>query len=68
MGASPSSTSYNDDKIGLPLIQGNADCANRKTKPRIYTSEITKKCKVGDIIMTVRLQLERYQNQTMLRV
>ena len=54
MGASPSSTSYNDDKIGLPLIQGNADCANRKTKPRIYTSEITKKCKVGDIIMTVR--------------
>lgn len=54
MGASPSSTSYNDDKIGLPLIQGNADCANRKTKPRIYTSEITKKCKAGDIIMTVR--------------
>ncbi|ASW42859.1 restriction endonuclease subunit S [Clostridium isatidis] len=54
MGASPSSASYNEEKIGLPLIQGNADCRNRKTFPRIYTREITKECKVGDIIMTVR--------------
>lgn len=54
MGASPSSTSYNEENRGLPLIQGNADCINRKTLPRIYTKEITKECKVGDIIMTVR--------------
>lgn len=54
MGASPSSNSYNEEKRGLPLIQGNADCINRKTNPRVYTTEITKECEVGDIIMTVR--------------
>src|SRR5690606_7302473 len=35
-------------------IQGNADCNNRKTSPRIWTSHPTKTCEVGDIIMTVR--------------
>ncbi len=54
MGQSPSSDSYNEEQIGMPLIQGNADCKNRKTKPRTYTTAITKECKIGDIIMTVR--------------
>lgn len=54
MGQSPKSESYNENNIGLPLIQGNADIKNRKTLPRTYTSDITKKCKIGDIIMTVR--------------
>ncbi len=54
MGQSPSSNSYNEEKIGIPLIQGNADCKNRKTIPRIYTTEKTKECNIGDIIMTVR--------------
>lgn len=54
MGQSPSSACYNEDKIGLPLIQGNADVKNRKTFPRVYTSDITKTCDVGDIIMSVR--------------
>ncbi|MCB4779014.1 MAG: restriction endonuclease subunit S [Sulfurovum sp.] len=54
MGQSPSSNSYNEEQIGIPLIQGNADCKNRKTQPRIYTTEKTKECNVGDIIMTVR--------------
>ena len=54
MGQSPSSNSYNDKKIGLPLIQGNADCQDRYTKPRMYTSEKTKECLIEDIIMTVR--------------
>ncbi len=54
MGQSPSSSSYNENQKGVPLIQGNADCKNRKTSPRIYTTEITKVCKIGDIIMTVR--------------
>jgi type I restriction enzyme S subunit len=54
MGQSPSSNSYNEEKIGVPLIQGNADCKNRKTIPRIYTTEKTKECNIGDIIMTVR--------------
>ena len=54
MGSSPSSTSYNENKIGLPLLQGNADIKNRLSAPRIYTTEITKECKVGDILLSVR--------------
>jgi len=54
MGQSPKSETYNEESIGLPLIQGNADIKNRKTFPRIFTSEPTKKCNIGDIIMTVR--------------
>jgi len=54
MGQSPKSDTYNTDKIGMPLIQGNADCKNRKTIPRTYTTDLTKECFIGDIIMTVR--------------
>jgi len=54
MGQSPSSDSYNENGDGLYLVQGNADIKNRRTSPRIWTSEITKECAVGDIIMTVR--------------
>ena len=54
MGQSPLSQFYNSEEIGLPLVQGNADVENRKTIIRFYTSMITKKGKVGDIIMSVR--------------
>ncbi|HHT9987287.1 TPA: restriction endonuclease subunit S [Legionella pneumophila] len=54
MGTSPSSRSYNEKNLGLPLIQGNADILNRKSSPRIFTSEITKECTVGDILLSVR--------------
>ncbi len=54
MGASPSSSSYNENKIGLPLLQGNADIKNRLSAPRIYTSEITKDCEIDDILLSVR--------------
>ncbi len=54
MGSSPSSTSYNENKIGLPLLQGNADIKNRLSVPRIYTTEITKECEIGDILLSVR--------------
>ena len=54
MGQSPKSETYNENNIGLPLIQGNADIKNRKTLPKVYTSEPTKQCDIGDIIMTVR--------------
>ncbi len=54
MGQSPSSTSYNTDKIGIPLIQGNADIQNRFSFPRNWTTEKTKECKIGDLILTVR--------------
>ncbi len=54
MGASPKSEEYNDNELGLPLIQGNADIKNKISAPRIYTTEITKECKPGDILMSVR--------------
>jgi type I restriction enzyme S subunit len=54
MGQSPSSTYYNTEFEGLPLIQGNADLVNRKTVQRIFTKQVTKRCKEGDIIVTVR--------------
>ena len=54
MGQSPDSKSYNDRAQGMPLIQGNADISNRKSNPRIWTSEPTKECKTNDIILTVR--------------
>jgi type I restriction enzyme S subunit len=54
MGQSPSSDSYNSDENGIPLVQGNADIQNRITKPRNWTTESTKECEVGDLILTVR--------------
>jgi type I restriction enzyme S subunit len=54
MGASPSSSSYNENRIGLPLLQGNADIKNRLSAPRIYTTEITKECEIDDILLSVR--------------
>ena len=54
MGQSPSSQYYNSKEIGLPLIQGNADIKNRRAVIRNYTSEVTKKCYYGDIILSVR--------------
>lgn len=54
MGQSPSSNYYNTVGNGLPLIQGNADIFNRKSIIRNYTSQVTKTCESGDIIMSVR--------------
>lgn len=54
MGQSPPSTSYNDNGVGLPLIQGNADVKNGYSVPRQYTSEPSKICELRDIILSVR--------------
>ena len=54
MGQSPDSKYYNSDSKGLPLIQGNADIKDRKSISRIWTTQITKECDEGDILMTVR--------------
>lgn len=54
MGQSPSSSNYNTSGIGLPLIQGNADIKNRRTIRRVFTTEINKIGKCGDILMSVR--------------
>lgn len=54
MGSSPKSHAYNETGDGLPLLQGNADIKNRRSTPRIFTSEITKECSPGDILLSVR--------------
>jgi type I restriction enzyme S subunit len=54
MGQSPDSTHYNSEGLGLPLIQGNADIKERRSIKRIWTTQITKECSVGDLLMTVR--------------
>lgn len=54
MGSSPKSSAYNQDGVGLPLIQGNADIRNGRTFPRSFTSEVTTTCEPGDILLSVR--------------
>jgi len=54
MGQSPSSNAYNDQGIGMPLVQGNLDISNGKTTPRLYTSEFNQTAEEGNIILTVR--------------
>ncbi|MFV7642583.1 restriction endonuclease subunit S [Shewanella algae] len=54
MGSSPKSSAYNETGDGMPLIQGNADIKHRLSAPRIHTSEITKECSQGDILLSVR--------------
>jgi len=54
MGQSPSSKNYSENPNDTVLIQGNADIFNGKIVPRVYTSQITKTSKPGDIILTVR--------------
>ena len=54
MGQSPNSSNYNKSGDGLPLLQGNADIANRKAIIRNYTTQITKVADSGDILLSVR--------------
>ena len=54
MGQSPSSNAYNDQGIGMPLVQGNLDISNGKTTPRLYTAEFNQTAEEGNIILTVR--------------
>jgi type I restriction enzyme S subunit len=54
MGQSPSSSSYNSNANGTYLVQGNADIKDRITNPRNWTTEPTKLCEIGDLILTVR--------------
>ena len=54
MGQSPSSNAYNDQGIGMPLVQGNLDISNGKTTPRLYTADFNQTAEEGNIILTVR--------------
>jgi len=54
MGQSPKSNFYNNQREGLPLIQGMSDISEGKTHPRYFTTQITKECQPDDIILSVR--------------
>ena len=54
MGQSPDSANFTSNEQDTVLIQGNADLNGGKITPRIYTTQITKTCEAGDIILTVR--------------
>jgi type I restriction enzyme S subunit len=54
MGQSPSSNNYNTKGQGVPLIQGNADIRDRKTIRRVFTTQITKRGRSGDFLLSVR--------------
>ena len=54
MGQSPDGSTYSDVPSDYILVQGNADLHNGWVFPRVWTSQMTKKADVGDLIMSVR--------------
>ena len=54
MGQSPDSTTYNNDGLGLPLVQGNADIYEGVTWPQHFTSAPTKIATANSILLSVR--------------
>ena len=54
MGQSPVGTSFNEDKIGTPMFQGNADFGFRFPSERVYTTEPTRFAEPLDTLVSVR--------------
>lgn len=54
MGQSPLGSSFNEDGVGVPMFQGNADFEFRFPKERIYTTEPTRFAQRFDTLISVR--------------
>ena len=54
MGQSPDSSTYNEEHIGLPFFQGNADFGEMHPSVRVWCSAPTKIAKPNDILISVR--------------
>ncbi|MBZ5998488.1 restriction endonuclease subunit S [Leuconostoc gasicomitatum] len=54
MGQSPNSENYTDKPSDYILVQGNADMKEGHVVPRVWTTQVTKKAKKGDLILSVR--------------
>lgn len=54
MGQSPNSENYTSNPSDFILVQGNADIKNGRVTPRVWTTQITKQAKKGDLILSVR--------------
>jgi type I restriction enzyme S subunit len=54
MGQSPPGTSYNSEGLGAPLLNGPTEFTERYPKKVQWTTQPTKLCENGDIIICVR--------------
>lgn len=54
MGQSPDSSTYNENKNGIPFFQGNADFGEFYPTVRMWCSKPTKIAHEGDILISVR--------------
>lgn len=54
IGQSPKSENYTDNPSNYILVQGNADMKDGKVFPRVWTTQVTKQGRVGDLILSVR--------------
>ena len=54
MGQSPPGSSFNEEGLGVPMFQGNADFEFRFPKERIYTTEPTRFAQKFDTLISVR--------------
>ena len=54
MGQSPKGSSFNEDGIGTPMYQGNADFDFRFPNRRVYTTEAKRLAKKYDTLISVR--------------
>jgi type I restriction enzyme S subunit len=54
MGSSPPSSTYNEDREGLPFYQGNADFGHLNPEVSTWCSDPVKTAQEGDILMSVR--------------
>ena len=54
MGLSPPGSSYNEDNIGMPMFQGNADFGFRFPTDRIFTTDPKRLAEEFDTLVSVR--------------
>jgi type I restriction enzyme, S subunit len=54
MGQSPSGETYNNDGLGLPLLNGPTEFGNVHPHPTLYTTDSKREGKEGDLIFCVR--------------
>ena len=54
MGQSPPGSSFNENGVGVPMFQGNADFGFRFPNERVYTTDPTRFAKKFDTLISVR--------------
>ena len=54
MGQSPDGSTYSTEEGAYILVQGNADLKDGWVLPRVWTTQKTRTCDAGDLIISVR--------------